>query len=309
MATNRTTIVRGPGAATLGTTVLHDASGITAEIESSTAEIPSSVSGTLDTIKTDQLGKVSLTPAGEVSAEILAALFPHQTPSIGSSIFGATDVALVVHSVAGQKVTFHAAALTKSPDLILSPVATAFGGSAEFTAILAKGKAPADVGGLYTVEAAAYAAGGPSNTSITGSQYTGTWGDLSILDTAAGWTVSVEMSVQPVVVDTLGTIDFTLTGVTVRARCQPVGLAESAILGALPAKTARGLSVSTANDLVVAATSPGLTVTLKNASMMTGPLAWGTTQLRVGEVGFLAHREFAAGVPGELYKVEATAAA
>lgn len=308
MATDRTTIIRGPGTATFGTVALYDAAGITADIETSSSDIVSSVSGKLDTIKMDQIGKISLTPCGQISADIIAALFPHQSPVIGASIFGATDVALAVHSVAGTKVTFHAAALTKCPDLILSPAKTAFGGNAEFTALVAKGKAPGDTGGLYTVASGTYA-GYPLNTGLTGHVYTATWGSFSITDTIDGWTVSVELSVSPISVDTLGTIDMVLTGVTVRAKCKPVGPTEATLLAALPALTARGQSLATADDLVITAASPGLTATLKNASLVTGPLAWGTTELRIGEIGFLAHREFTAGTPGDLYTIAATAGA
>jgi hypothetical protein len=286
--------------------VLYDAAGITADIETSSSDIVSSVSGKLDTIKMDQIGKISLTPCGEISDDIIEALFPHQNPVIGASIFGASDTELSILSKAGTQVTFHAAALTKCPDLILSPVKTAFSGSAEFTALVAKGKAPGDAGGLYTVGSGTYA--GYPDTPPTGRLYTGTWGSFSIADTIEGWTVSVEISVSPISVDSVGTIDMVLTGVTVRAKCRPVGPTEAIILAALPALTARGQSLKTANDLVIAAPSPGLAVTLKNASLMTGPLAWGSTELRIGEIGFLAHRAFAAGTPGDLYTIAAAVA-
>ena len=308
MATDRTTIIRGPGAALLGALAIHDASGIAAEVETDTQDIPSSVSGLLNRIKTDQRGRVTLTPCGSVSAELLTALFPHQTPSIGSSLFGSADTPLTVHSVAGVKVLFHAAALTGAPELILSPVATAFG-QAEFTCLLAKGKGPADDSGLYTVSAATYASGGPDPAGIPAAHYTGEWGDLTIADTLDGWRVQVEIAAEPVVTDSLGTVDMTLSGVTVRASCTPVGIAEAALLAALPALSARGASVLGSDDLVISAANPGLTVTLKNAALMTGPLAWGSATLRAGQIGFVAHRAFADGVPGALYTVAQTAEA
>ena len=45
---------------------IFDATGITADVESSSQEIPSSVSGAIDTIKTDQIGTVKLTPCGQL---------------------------------------------------------------------------------------------------------------------------------------------------------------------------------------------------------------------------------------------------
>lgn len=307
MATDRTTLVKGPGTVKFGTVVLHDASGIQADIDTTTQTIESSVSGALDEIKTDQTGKVSLTPCGTISPAILAALYPHQSPAIGSSIMGGTDTALEIASVAGTKITFHAAALTKCPDLILSPAATAFASAAEFAALVAKGKAPADEGGLFTVATTAYAGGYPSNTGLAGCLYTADWGDLTITDTIAGWTITVELAVKPVTVDSLGTIDYLLEGVTVRAKCQPVGPTEATLTAALPAKFARGQSVRSGKDLTITGTNPGLTVVLKDASLLTGPMAWGKTELRMGEIGFVANRAFAGEVAGALYSVMQTA--
>lgn len=303
---SRTSIVRGPGSVKFGDVTLYDASGISAEIETATAEVPSSISGLLDTIKTDQSGRISFTPCGQISADILTALYPHQTPAIGSSLCGNADKALVVHSLAGQKVTFTNAFLSGIPDLILSPIKTAFG-SAEFTALLGLGKAPSDTAALCKVEAATYNLNYPDPEGITGVHYAATFGALTIPDTTDGWTVSVELSTEPVATDLLGTIDHTLTGITVRAKCTPLGVSESALLSALPFGLDRGASLRGSGDLVIAGEG-GLTVTLKNAKIVTGPLAWGNTTLRVGEIGFIAQRSFSSGTAGALYSVAMTPA-
>lgn len=289
MATTRQSIVRGPGTVTFSGQKFFDSTGITAEIDAATQDIQSSVSGKLDTIKTDQIGKISLTPVGNVSADLLAVLYPAwlQTPVPGTSLFGATDKPLVVSSMAGQKVTFKAAALTKAPDLLLSPVKTAFG-AVEFTALVANGKLPSDAKALYEVAAATYADGVPPRSGLTGRHYTATYGDLAIPDTLDGWTVSVELQTNPVTTDSQGTIDYTLSGVNVTARCTPLGLTEAQILAALPAAKGRGSSLASASDLVISAPG-GLAVTLKNAALVTGPLNWGAGALRAGEVGFTAN--------------------
>ena len=74
MATSRTSIIRGPGTVVYGGKAFFDASGISAEIESATSEIPSSISGSIATIKTDQTGKISFTPCGQLAADLLALL-------------------------------------------------------------------------------------------------------------------------------------------------------------------------------------------------------------------------------------------
>lgn len=306
---NRTNILRGPGAAIIGTgpsaITLHDATGITAELNSSTQDVPSSISGTLDTIKTDQTATITLTPCGQLSDAILAALYPHQTPSIGASLLGPTDTPLAVHSLAGTRVEFVAAALTACPELILSPIATAFG-QATYTALLGLGKLPDSEHAFYKLLATPYTAGAPDPTNITGVHYTATYGDLlTIPDTLNGWRVQVELAIDPVLTDSAGTIDLTLSSVTVRASCTPLGITEAQLLAALPIAKPRGATIATDSDLVITGTG-GLTVTLHRAGLVTGPLQWGNTTLRAGQLGFVAHRKFTGATPGALYNIALT---
>lgn len=309
MAINRTNILRGPGTVIFNTgndaQTIFDATGITADVESSSQEIPSSVSGAIDTIKTDQVGTIRLTPCGQLSDDLLALLYPYGTPSIGARVFPDADVPLTVHSVAGTKVTFVNAALTTMPPLTLSPVKTAFG-EAVFTALLGLGKKPSDANSFFTTATAAYASGGPDPTGIVGVQYAATFGSLNILDTLDGWTVTPEIQLEPVTTDLLGTVDYTVSGVTCTATCTPLGLTESQLLGALPIAKDRGSSLKGAADLVITGAG-GLTVTLKNATMLRGPLQWGNTTLRAGEVQFTAHRAFTNGAPGAVFSVEMAA--
>lgn len=302
MATSRTSIIRGPGTVVYGGKAFFDASGISAEIESATSEIPSSISGSIATIKTDQTGKISFTPCGQLAADLLALLYPYGSPTVGSSVCGSADRPLVVHSLAGTKVSFVNAVLSKMPELYLSPIRTAFG-SAEFSAALGLAKAPGDADAFYKVEQAAYDSGAPDPEGITGVQYAGTFGDLSIPDTLEGWTITPEVTMEPVTVDSVGTIDWTIAGVSCTATCTPVGLTEADILAALPVSGARGSMIGGESDLVVSGAG-GLKVTLMNASLVRGPLQWGTTTLRAGELGFTAHRSFAGGVPGPVFSVE-----
>ena len=304
-AIDRTTILRGPGSVTYGGQTFYDADGITAEWETATGEIPSSVSGPIGTMKTDQTGKVTFTPCGQMNASLLAILFPaaYQNPTIGASACGATDRPLLVHSLAGTKVTFLNAILAKMPEIRLSPIKTSFG-AAEFSAALAKGKAPGDTGALFTTASGAtYNLGNPDPTGIVGVQYAATYGELEIEDTAEGWTVTPEITLEPVVTDLLGTIDWTIASVGCTATCTPLGLSEDDILGALPVKAGRGSLLVGDEDLVITGEG-GLEVKLHNATLMRGPLQWGNTTLRAGEIMFQAHRSFNQGAAGAVFTVE-----
>lgn len=298
MATLRQSIFRGPGSITFSGATFYDRDGITAELESSASDISSSVAGKIDTVKSDQIARVSFTPLVSLASAYLDVFYPAwmKSPAVGQSVFGTQDAPLCVHSTAGKRVTFFAAALTKPPDLLLSPVQTLFG-RAEFTALVANGKLPSDTNGFYKVETAPYDLGDPNPEGVTGLHYSGTWGSLSIPDTLNGWTVSVELQLEPVATDSQGTIDYTLGGVNVTARCTPLGLSEEQILSALKATGPRGSSLAGDNDLVIE--SSGLVVSLKNAALVAGPLQWGTTALRAGEIAFSANVDS----QGELFSV------
>lgn len=301
MPTTRQSIIRGPGTVKFNGIKFFDQSGIGAEIDSATQDIGSSISGKLDTIKTDQIGKISLTPVGNLTKELLDVFYPEyfKKPVLGQSIFGADDTELIVSSKAGTQVKFAAAALTKCPELYLSPVKTAFG-SIEFTALLPNGKLPDEEGGrLYTVTPAQYTDGEAPRNALSGFHYKATYGSgdgaVVIPDTLDGWTVSIEPQLDAVTTDSQGTIDFTLAGINVTAKCTPLGLSEAEVLSMLPVLKGRGHSTITNKDLVISSEG-GLTVTLKNASLVTGPLNWGSTALRVGELGFTAHIDTTSGV-------------
>ena len=292
MPTTRQSIIRGPGAVTFGGATFHDVDGIPATVDVGSGPVTSSMIGTLDTIKTDQTATISFTPVAAVTDPVLAALFPAwlRTPEIGRSVYGATDAPLVVHSLAGTKVTFAAAAVSSCPELRLTPVQTAFG-AVEFRAVVGNGLLPDAPGAFYSVESAPYGLGAPTPDNLTGVHYTGTWGELSIPDTVSGWTVRVQPQFEAVTTDSQGTADYTLAGVEVTARCRPFGLTEAQILAALNAGAGRGASLAGANNLVISGSNAAgaLTVTLMNAALTAGPLEWGSARLRDGEIEFRAN--------------------
>ena len=209
--------------------------------------IPSSVSGPMDTIKTDQKGTVTLAPCGVLSQAILDILFPHQVPAIGSRVFGATDKPMLVNGMDGTQVKLFNVALTGVPELRLSTIKTLFG-QATFTALIADGKSPDADDAFYAVASVPYADGIPDPEGITGTPYDATFGALLLPDTMDGWTVAVELATQPVAADSAGIVDLLLTGVTVRASCTPLGKSAGEILAALPVAKLRGASVRSNND-------------------------------------------------------------
>lgn len=306
----RSSIIRGPGSVSLGSVQMFDAEGIKAEVKVDTFDVNTSMFGKVDTRRRDITGVVAFKPCGALTAAILGALYPHGTPVLGASLLGAADVACLIHSLAGTKVTFAAAALTRMPSLKLAAGAPAFAGEAEITCLIANDTERTDENSLYEVETDVWS-GAFDVANILGGIYTGTVGSgetaVEIL-AQDGWTVDFDMEVEAQMADGIGTYDLMLKSVTARAKCMPLGLSEADQLALLNAQAANAIIGGTMRpgvDLVISCPT-ALTVTLKEAALVEGPLAWGNNVLRSGEIGFVAHRAISGGVPAALFSVALT---
>ena len=307
----RKNLCRGPGTFYYGhfgpsakTVKIYSSNGITAELDAATQTLPSDVTGNLDTIKTNQLARIRVTNTGHLSSDILSLLYPWRNPLafLGRGVFDPdADITAAVHSTAGKKVQFKNCALVSPPELILSRTNTAFG-EAEFLALIGlEGDTTADLHAILdepypTTDFPALSAMG-----LTGALYKATWRGMDVSGTQNGFRVSVEPQLEDVMVDELGTIDQTIGGVTVTARCIPMGWDETKILAYSPVSKGLGMSIVENTPLVISG-SNGLTVTLFNAALVSGPINWGKTSIRSGELAFVAHPN----PDGKLYDITFT---
>jgi len=298
---NRTMLCSGPGTFYRGAEKIYSSSGINAELDPVTQKLPSDLVGDLDTIKTDQRARISVTNTGHITPGILTLLYPWRNPlaSIGKGIFGTADIPAWIHSTAGKKVTFKNTALVQPPPLILSRTKTAFG-TAEFWGLIdLLGDTAA---GLHKIETAPYPpADLPLLTALglTGALYVATWNNFTLGGTKNGWEISFEPEFEDVTCDELGTIDRIFAGMAVIAKCQPLGWDESKIFDNSPIATGLGMSIVKETPLNIASAT-GLDVTLYNAALITTPMQWGKTTIRAGELAFAAHINS----EGKLYDVK-----
>jgi hypothetical protein len=296
---SRTSIIDGPGSAKWGSLKIFAQDGMeaTPEVEAWRPSIATHGEGG-PRLKDGRV-VITLTPSGNLTAAMIAALYPTalRNPIINTSMHGASDTALELHSVAGKKVTFHNAGLAGLPELVLSPAAT-FLGQVTWNALLRNSYERATANSLYTVATTAWAEPFPE-AEIISVPYSATWGtgigDLTIY-TENGWKVAFDVNLTPRVVDGYGTIDYKLAGITARASCQPVNLSEDNLLdnvqlqGVVP-----GASMRQGKTLTITGATGGLRVILYDAVLRRGPCQWGKTRLRAGEVGFEASRLIDAG--------------
>jgi len=181
------------------------------------------------------------------------------------------------------------------PDLTLSPKATAFGQGA-FTALIKASTARTATGAFYATASAAWAETFDEGL-VVAVPYAGAWNSLAIL-TEDGFKVSFEISMEPIYVDGIGTVDYRLTGVTARASCTPVGLTADALIAQLrPEGLSLGATMRQSKNLVITGEPGGLEVTLYDATLLTGGARWGSSVLRAGEIGWEASRAFSGESP------------
>jgi len=306
MSIDRTTIAKGPGLITLGAVPFHDKDGIQSELQTESNRPPSSQFGELKPRVADQIGKTTFTPVGLVTAAIIAKLFPaaYQTPVNGASIFGSSDELCTVHSKAGVKVPWHNSALTTMPEIYLSAMKTAFG-SAEITHLLKNDTERSAANSLVgPVATETFADSGFSESDIKMVQYTGAWGStLTGIQAKDGWTITPELQLRAEKSDDDGTYDFTLELVKISAKCRPLGLDEADILDNLPTEQSIGSIPANAADLTITGVG-GLTVVLKGATLLQGPLHYDNQDLRAGEILFEASSDVTGG--GALFTIALT---
>lgn len=306
MSIDRTTIAKGPGLVTLGAVAFHDKDGIQSELQTETNRPASSQFGELKPRIADQIGKTTFTPVGVVNAAILAKLYPaaYQTPVNGASIFGAADELCSVHSKAGVKVPWHNSALTNMPEIYLSAMKTAFG-SAEITHLIKNSTARTAANSLVgPVAAEVFADAGFAESDIKMVQYSAAWGTtLTGIMAKDGWTITPELQLRAEKSDDEGTYDYTLELVKISAKCRPLGLGEADILDNLPTEQAIGAIPANAADLTITGVG-GLTVVLKGATLLQGPLHYDNQDLRAGEIMFEASSDVTGG--GALFSIALT---
>lgn len=314
---DRTTIVAGPAIVQFNSQTFYSEGDIVATPTVARFDITTSMFGKVDERLDTVVWEISFTPTGQnfQTAAIAATLWPYLNPTIGSSLFGATDKNIVIHSLAGQLLTFKAGCITGMPDIILSagkpPV-----GQVTMHAIGANDTEMSDAAKFFTASSTAFTDASFDPADILTLPYlaalTGASSPWDAIDTEEGWTVSFDVAYDTIKTDAYGISDYRLQSVGVMAKCKPLGVTEAQIVALLHVQGAgvrRGMSLlDNAADLVIqdsAATVANPKVTIKNAHAVEAGYQFGNgATLRHGELGFTAIRSFTAGAAGPLAVVE-----
>lgn len=265
--------------------------------------VMTSMFGRVDSFKKDCVIKIPLRLWG--AYENLSTLFPSyaMNPTPGTSVYGTSDVPLVVQARNNDRITYANTQLTKLVNLYLGVDSDLFAADVEFTALIANNTNPEASGAYHTRDTNAYsdATAAFAKTNYKRTRFTGAWGAITgftALVPQKGVSISWELNLRPVPVDGYGTVDMTVIDMVAQARMIPIGPTLAQLKTNSQEESAMGTLGSTISaDLVLTGANSGPVITLKSAFLKENGLVFGQEPLRVGEALWESTRGFTTGAP------------
>ena len=303
MSIARSSLGRGPAVVTFNSLNFFTRDDLVVRHAPVWNPVNTSLHGTVDRFIRDRVYKISLKLWG--AWENLSTLFPSyaMNPTAGTSIFGTSDVTLVILARNGDKITYTNARITKVANLYLGVDADLFSADVEFTAILANSANPEDANAYYTLATGqSYAETSFAKTNFKRLRFAGAWGAITgftAIVAQKGFSVGWDLDARPLLCDGLGTVDFTVGENTLQGTCKAIPIQPT--LAQIEANASAqgvqlGTLLSTASaDLVLTANGGSPAITLKNAGISEHGYAFGIEPLRVGEVTWMTTRGFSSG--------------
>ena len=297
MSYPRGSTLRGPALIALGSTTIRTKGDVKVTLSLETFNIESSEYPVLDERLSGIPVTIDFEPVGEVSSDLVSAMFAPLSAVIGSSLFGTSDVACTITPLSGtDKITFHCAAITKMTDIIISATKTSLG-SMTITAILKNTTAWSNAAArltVATVTAPTVAAIDPADIPTNPAKIK--WGATApwtTLQSREGVTVSFDMQTDDDITDEDGLVDMVLSGITAKATLSPMGCSAAQAITAFALQgsgVVRGASLAArALQLEIESASVGgLKVVMPTATLKNLPLLYGRTSPRFGDFEFVS---------------------
>lgn len=303
---DRTTIITGPALVTYGGQTFWSKGNIVLKPVFARFPIQTAAFGKVTERPIDRRFTITFEPSGRWTDALAAVLWPYGNTTLGTSIIGASDKALVIHGRDGVKFTFHNAAITAMPAIRAAVNQTAVG-SVTFTAICAKNVDPTNAAAYYTVASQSYPGdSGFAISDIPTAPSTQAWGASPPWDsfkTESGWEISFNMGIQDMTVDGLGTQDLLLTSLDVSAKAAVVGPTVAQVLTALQSNQAFGTDLAGDTLLISSLTGGAPEISVSNAALVDAECRWGSTDKRIGTCEWIATRSITGGTPDPLFTV------
>jgi hypothetical protein len=259
--------------------------------------------GVVSKSKTDFQIVVEFEPVGEI--EDLAKLFPYGNTAMGASIYGGTDKPLVITAV-DATYTITNAAVTQMPSIRCSANNTAFG-TVQFTGLISDDGDPVDLVNYYIQDSGGSIGTAFDPLKIITAPYRATLGAIGPFFSEGGFEISFDLSLNPVAVDGIGTVDMSLQNLGATITCIPTGIAEDSFDTFFDTLDAGADLASSALDISTA-TVGGLNFDCAAVQLIDLQKRFSPTDNRLGQLTLAAKRTFNTGAPVALFTVAAVTA-
>jgi hypothetical protein len=301
--------IHGPAIVTFNGVSYYFKSGIKVAVKSTRSKIDVDAWGQIAEVIKHRVVTITGTPAGCVRSGDIAGQMPYGPGNVGSSVFGASDVPLVVQTINdGATITWERAAITKYAPMLLSAAGgTIYKGDMEFTCLMASSFTLTSATAFKSITSTSFADTTFDQSKVRMSQYVAAWGSNSPYNSMIsqdGFSFEPAIACENLEVDNFGIIDMVLKSVAGTCKFKPANLTEAQLdtlvelqgSGAwLPGQTIG----DGGNNLVI--TGSHLTATLVGAGAVDYDLMYATGKLRAGEVAFGAATTFTSGVPNAVF--------
>ena len=303
MAVTRASLGRGPAIVTIGGQTLFMRDSIMARHSPVWKPANCTHLGQIDKYKSDFVIKNTFQLFG--AWQSLSVLFPSAllNPVVGTSLFGASDNAMVILAKNNDQITYANSQITKLIDLDLSLDNELFSAAVEITSLIKNSTAPETAGAYFTRATGTYAETSFALTNFLKTRWSAAWaaktGFTSFIG-QKGFKVAWTLDVKPDVVDGYGTVDMYIGegGLVAGMKCVPIGptAAQADTLQNVHAVHGALLSAGAA-DLTMTGAAAG-SVVLKNAARVEFSTAFGVEPLRVNETAWETTRAITSGAVG-----------
>jgi hypothetical protein len=300
---SRTTIVRGPCKIAFDSATFYSKGGVSLTMTNATFDKETDAYGVVSKSKTDFQIVVEFEPVGEI--EDLAKLFPYGNTAMGASIYGGTDKALTI-TAADATYTITNAAITQMPSIRCSANNTAFG-TVQFTGLLEINGDPGLIESYYAVDVGGSIGTAFDPLKIITAPYRATLGAIGPFFSEGGFEISFDLSLNPVAVDGIGTVDMSLQNLGATITCIPTGIAEDSFDTFFDTLDAGADLASSALDISTV-TVGGLNFDCAAVQLIDLQKRFSPTDNRLGQLTLAAKRTFNTGAPVALFTVAAVTA-
>jgi hypothetical protein len=307
------TLIIGPAIILHNGKAFYSKDGLKVENKRETFNIETDFDGKIDERMKSQMTELTWTPDGQVSD--LNKYFPYAVADVGSSIFGASPKTVVIHTKAGQTITFPRGAISKLPQLRLKPTDTLFG-DMTITCLGVPSVQPAAANTWKTIASASFTDASFDETKIVTDIYRAAYGSTpyDVIGSLAGFEIDIAMDCETIDSDDFGHTEMVLKSLTASAKFAPNNLTEAQVDTLLNFQSTNfvypGQSLSKSNtDLVIAGSGNNgltLTATIKKAGPKGYTFMYSTGKHRHDAVEFSSKRTWTAGVANELFTLAIT---